>query len=57
MPTKNTQKKMKITSTQKVTGKQKDGAGEMAQWLRAVTVLPEVLSSIPSNHMVAFKHL
>jgi hypothetical protein len=23
---------------------------EMAQWLRAVTVLPEVLSSIPSNH-------
>ena len=25
----------------------------MAQWLRALTVLPEVLSSIPSNHMVA----
>jgi hypothetical protein len=24
------------------------GAAEMAQWLRA---LPEVLSSIPSNHM------
>jgi hypothetical protein len=29
-------------------------AGEMAQWLRA---LPEVLSSIPSNHMVAHNHL
>jgi hypothetical protein len=24
----------------------------MAQWLRALTALPEVLSSIPSNHMV-----
>lgn len=29
------------------------GAGEMAQRLRALTALPEVLSSIPSNHMVA----
>jgi hypothetical protein len=28
-------------------------AREMAQWLRALTILPEVLSSIPSNHMVA----
>ena len=25
----------------------------MAQWLRALVSLPEVLSSIPSNHMVA----
>ena len=33
------------------------GAGEMAQWLRALTALPEVLSSIPSNHMVAHNHL
>jgi hypothetical protein len=32
-------------------------AGEMAQWLRAPTALPEVLSSIPSNHMVAHNHL
>jgi hypothetical protein len=29
------------------------GAGEMAQWLRALTVLPEVLSSSPSNRTVA----
>jgi hypothetical protein len=29
------------------------GAGEMAQQLRALTAPPEVLSSIPSNHMVA----
>jgi hypothetical protein len=32
-------------------------AGEMAQWLRALTALPEVLSSIPSSHMVAHDHL
>ena len=40
-------------------GKKKGGvgAGEMAQWLRALTVLPEVLSSIPSNHMVAHNNL
>ena len=25
----------------------------MAHWLRAPTALPKVLSSIPSNHMVA----
>jgi hypothetical protein len=29
----------------------------MAQWLRALTALPEVLSSIPSKHMVAHNHL
>ncbi|EGW06315.1 hypothetical protein I79_018971 [Cricetulus griseus] len=29
----------------------------MAQRLRALTVLPEVLSSIPSNHMVAHYQL
>jgi hypothetical protein len=34
-----------------------DGAGEMAQQLRALTALPEVLSSIPSNHMVVHNHL
>ena len=33
------------------------GAGEMAQQLTALTALPEVLSSIPSNHMVAHNHL
>jgi hypothetical protein len=32
-------------------------AGEMAQWLRALTALPEVMISIPSNHMVARNHL
>jgi hypothetical protein len=32
-------------------------AGEMAHRLRALTALPEVLSSIPSNHMVAHNHL
>jgi hypothetical protein len=32
------------------------GAGEMAQWLRALTALPEVLNSNPSNHMVAHNY-
>jgi hypothetical protein len=35
----------------------KQGTGEMAQRLRALTALPKVLSSIPSNHMVAHNHL
>ena len=34
-----------------------NGAGEMAQRLRALPALPNVLSSIPSNHMVAHNHL
>jgi hypothetical protein len=29
------------------------GAGEMTQELRALVALPELLSSIPSNHIVA----
>jgi hypothetical protein len=29
---------------------------EIAQRLRALTALPKVLSSIPSNHMVAHNH-
>jgi hypothetical protein len=32
-------------------------AGEMAQRLRALTALLKVLSSNPSNHMVAHNHL
>jgi hypothetical protein len=33
------------------------GAGEIAQWLRALTALPEVLSSVADNHMVAHNHM
>ena len=29
----------------------------MAQRLRALTALPEVLNSIPSNHLVIYYHL
>jgi hypothetical protein len=29
----------------------------MVQWLRALVALPEVLSSIPSNHMLSHNHL
>jgi hypothetical protein len=32
-------------------------AGEMTQTLKALAVLPEVLNSIPSNHMMAHNHL
>ena len=32
------------------------GAGEMAPRLRALAATPEVLSSNPSNHMVAHNH-
>jgi len=35
----------------------KHGTGEVAQWLRALTALPEVRSSNPSNHMMAHNHL
>jgi hypothetical protein len=38
-------------------GKRTRGAGEMALWLRVLTALLEVLSSIPSNHMVAHNPL
>jgi hypothetical protein len=37
--------------------KLRKGAGEMAQQLRALTALPEVLSSISSNYMVAHTYL
>jgi hypothetical protein len=33
------------------------GPGEMGQRLKALTALPEVLSSIPSNYIVAHNHL
>jgi hypothetical protein len=33
------------------------GAGEVVQWVRALTALLEVLSSNPSNHIVAHNHL
>ena len=33
------------------------GAGEMAQRVRTLTTLPKVLSSSPSNHMVAHNRL
>ena len=33
------------------------GAREMAQWLRALTIFPEDLSSISSSHIIAHTHL
>jgi hypothetical protein len=49
-----TDKKTNKTKNKKL--KQKQRAGEMAQWLRAPTALLKVLSSNPSNHMVAHNH-
>jgi len=51
-----TSNRMLISKIHKELKKLDTGAGEMAQWLRALTALPEVLSSIPSNHMVAHNH-
>jgi hypothetical protein len=36
--------------------KEPNRAGEIAQWLRALTALPEVMSSNPSNHKAAHNH-
>jgi hypothetical protein len=36
---------------------EKGEAGKMAQWVRALTALLKVLSSNPSNHMVAHNYL
>jgi len=44
-------------NTEKAMQEAKKRAGEMSQRLRALTALPEVLSSNPSNHMVAHNHL
>ena len=41
----------------KIKGSLKPWAGEMAQRLRPLPAFPEVLSSIPTNHMVAHNHV
>jgi hypothetical protein len=46
-----------MLKTDKIISGKKNQAGEMAQRLRELTALPEVLSSIPNNHMVAHNHL
>jgi hypothetical protein len=49
---------LKIGSTREELLKPGPGAvGEMAQRFRALTALPEVLSSNPSNHMLGDSHL
>jgi hypothetical protein len=57
MPNKNslaiTKKKKKKKERKK---KSSIETGKVAQWLRTLTALPEVLSSIPNNH-VAHNHL
>jgi hypothetical protein len=50
-------KKKKKKTKETKQNKSNPGAGEMAQQLRALPALPEVLSSIPSNLMMAPNHL
>jgi hypothetical protein len=45
------------TSLDNIFKKQNKRAGKMAQRLRPLDAFPEVLISIPSNHMVAQNHL
>jgi hypothetical protein len=45
-----------LSLTACISKNQLSGAGEMAQRLRVSTALPKVLSSNPSNHMVAHNH-
>ena len=47
----------KYLNTTIIVKKEKERAGETTQQLRALFTLPEVLSSIPSNHMVTHNHL
>jgi hypothetical protein len=37
--------------------KERVGGWREAQWLKALTALPKVLRSIPSNHMMDHNHL
>ena len=58
----NSQRKSRESNNLNRTGRvasltEETGTGEMAQRLRALPALPKVLSSIPSNHMVAHNHL
>jgi hypothetical protein len=52
-----TEKPCLKTKTKTNKQKFKKRFGEMAQHLRALTALPEVLTSILRNHMVAHNHL
>jgi hypothetical protein len=53
----NKQTKKKNKNKKKKRKKKKNWTGEMAQRLRALTDLPEVLSSNPSKHMMAHNRL
>jgi hypothetical protein len=46
-----------ILRLMEVREREREREREMAQQLRALTALSEVLRSIPSNHMMAHNHL
>jgi hypothetical protein len=53
----NKQKCMKMLARKLRLENEPTRAGEMAQWLRALTALLKVLNSNSSNHMVTHNHL
>jgi hypothetical protein len=57
LPTLKTKQNKTKQNKTKIKTKKQTQAGEIAQQLRALTALPKVLSSIPSNHTVAHNHL
>jgi hypothetical protein len=56
MGTNKTEKAISPPKGPRVNKLEEQRAGKMAQWLRAPTALPKILSSNPSNHMVAHNH-
>ena len=46
-----------LGAKKKKEGEKVKGAGEMDQWVKAPTALPEVLVSSPSDHMMAHNYL
>jgi hypothetical protein len=48
---------IKVSNQKTKNNPKPEKAREMTQQLRIMTALPKVLSSIPSNHMVAHNHL
>lgn len=48
---------VQIFSFERVQLQRHGGAKEMAQWLRALVTLAEILGSVPSTHRVAHNHL
>jgi hypothetical protein len=58
MPLKRNKREMRMAGVTRYQDilKSFEWAGEMVQWVRPLTALPDVLSSNPSNHKAAHNH-